>query len=75
MITAGSYAWRAFLMKYGADSKIYGVAEVLRKSPQQNAKLRPYSSRKTLGVGVRISHPLAVTTTVSSIRMPPKPSR
>src|SRR5216684_4123280 len=34
-----------------------------------------YSSRNSLDVGVRTSHPVFVTTTVSSMRTPPNPSR
>jgi hypothetical protein len=34
-----------------------------------------YISRSSLPVGVSISHPFSVTTTVSSMRIPPNPSR
>jgi hypothetical protein len=43
--------------------------------PQPAPPGRPgQTTRKSFGVGVRISQPLSVTTTVSSMRTPPKPS-
>jgi hypothetical protein len=45
------------------------------KSMWHHAESVRYRTRRSLLVGVKTSHPVAVTTTVSSIRMPPTPSR
>ena len=54
------------LGKYLADSSSI-VKTLIRQDAAQ-------ISRSSLAVGVRISHPFGVTSTVSSMRMPPQPS-
>ena len=43
--------------------------------PRRMPSCPTYTIRSSLGVGVRIRQPVSVTTTVSSMRMPPKSSR